>query len=353
MKKIENLLLPQTSNIYAAITKLDNNAAHIVLVIDNARKLLGTITDGDVRRGILRGIPLSESVIKIMNARPVVASVSESSDLIYARMRSNKIRQMPLLNQYGIVCGIEVLEDIVNYNKKDNIVVLMAGGASTRLRPLTNDCPKPLLPIGGKPILETTLEGLIECGFYQFYISINYLGNQIKSYFGDGSRWGISIQYLQESHQMGTAGSLSFLPKNMQLPLIVMNSDLLTKVDFNQLISFHKEQNASATMGVREFDHTVPYGVCKLENNFIVDIIEKPTYKFFINAGVYVLEPQILGLIPHNAYFDMPALFSLLIKLKHRAAAFPIREYWIDIGQHSDYERAHLEYDYVFDKASI
>ncbi|MFI4937138.1 MAG: nucleotidyltransferase family protein [Candidatus Berkiellales bacterium] len=348
MKSFEQLLISQHDNLQVAIQKLDNNAAHIVLVVDENRKLLGTVTDGDIRRGILRGISLSDPINKAMNHKPVVAKLNEDRNTIYQLMREKHIKQVPLINEMGQVCQIEVLDDLLDQNKKNNIVVLMAGGLSTRLRPLTNDCPKPMLKVGGRPILETIITGLVGFGYHQIYISINYLASQIKEYFGDGSKWGIQIHYLQENDKMGTAGPLSMLPPHIQLPIIVMNSDLLTKVDFNQLMTFHHEQGAVATMCVREFDYTVPYGICKVENNFMVGIEEKPTYKFLINAGVYVLEPKVLQLIPKNVYFDMPNLFSLLIANKQATTAFPIREYWLDIGQLSDFERAHQEYQHVF-----
>lgn len=346
---IEKLLVLADERIQSAIERLDNNKAHIVLVVDQNQKLLGTVTDGDVRRGILRGVNLNDSIQVIMNPQPVVAKLGQEKTVIYASMRKKQICQLPIINDYGQVCDLEILPDFTNYDTKDNIVVLMAGGMSTRLRPLTNDCPKPMLQVGGKPILETILTTLAQFGFYRFYISINYLAGQIKNHFGDGSKWGVQIQYLQEDDSMGTAGCLSLLPKEIKQPLIVMNSDLLTKVDFNQLLSFHHEHQTLATMGVREFDYTVPYGVCKLDKEYVIDIIEKPTNKLFINAGVYVLDPQVLPFIPANSYFDMPSLFSLLIKNKQQVCAFPIREYWLDIGQLADFERAHQEYNKVFE----
>ncbi len=349
MKNIEKLFLLKNADIHAAIEKLDNNEAHIVLVVDERRRLLGTVTDGDVRRGILRAIKLSDSIVTIMNPAPIVAELNYDKHAILNLMRTNKIKQIPIVNENKEVCDIEIIDELIETSRKDNVVVLMAGGLSTRLRPLTNDCPKPMLKVGGKPILETILTSLIQFGFHQFYISINYLGEQIKSYFGDGSAWNAKIEYIQEDDKMGTAGSLSLIPKSFKKPLIVMNSDLLTKVDFNQLLMFHQEQNVNATMCVRKFDYTVPYGICKLDNNNIIEIQEKPTYNFFINAGVYVLEPAVLKLIPQNSYYDMPSLFSHLIKLQHQVTAFPIREYWLDIGQHADFDRAHREYKNVFE----
>jgi GTP:adenosylcobinamide-phosphate guanylyltransferase/predicted transcriptional regulator len=273
VKNFEKVLLIQHSDIHAAIEKLDNNEAHIVLVIDKNRKLLGTVTDGDVRRGILRGVSLGESITSIMNDNPIFANQNQTKNVIYSIMRKNQIRQIPIVNDSHEVCGLEILDNFSDFNKKNNIVILMAGGLSTRLRPLTNDCPKPMLKVGGKPILETILLSLIESGFHLFYISINYLGEQIKEYFGNGEKWGVSIRYIQEDNKMGTAGALSLIPDVHKDPIIVMNSDLLTTVDFNQLISFHLEQQSTATMCVREFSHTVPYGICTLDNNYIIDIL--------------------------------------------------------------------------------
>ena len=349
MNTFEHLLINDRLSIHKVIEKLDNNDAHIIFVVDENKKLLGTITDGDVRRGILRGVELSAPANQIMNAQPIVVQDSDSKEKIFSLMKKNVIRQIPILNKAGQLVDVEILEDVINFNRKDNTVVLMAGGLSTRLRPLTENIPKPMLKIGGKPILETILTNLIQSGFHKFYISINYLGDQIRDYFGNGSRWDIDIQYLQENEKMGTAGSLSLIKEKLVSPFIVMNSDLLTKVDFNHLLSFHKQHDSDATMSVRAFDYTVPYGTCKLENNRILDVMEKPTYKFFINAGVYVLNPKILSLIPENNYLDMPNLFSKLIRLKKEVTAFPIREYWLDIGQMNDFEKAHEEYSHIFE----
>jgi len=349
MKHINHLIISQDDSIHTAVEKLDDNEAHIILIVDKNRKLLGTVTDGDVRRGLLKNIGLSEPVKKIMKRNPITASIKDTKKTVFSLMRNMKIKQIPILDEVGCLCELEVLGNILEGEPKANEVVLMAGGLSTRLRPLTSDIPKPMLEIGGKPILETILASLIQCGFWKFHISVNYLGQKIKDYFGDGSKWGVQINYLQEDTKMGTAGSLSLLPNNIDSSLIVMNSDLLTTVDFNHLLSFHHEHKSLATMGVRNFDYTVPYGICKFENHSIVEIVEKPTYKFFINAGIYVLEPEVLNVIPKNKYLDMPALFSLLMGLKQNTTAFPIREYWLDIGQISDFEKARQEYECVFE----
>jgi NDP-sugar pyrophosphorylase family protein len=224
----------------------------------------------------------------------------------------------------------------------------MAGGLVNRLRPLTDECPKPMLKVGNKPLLETIVENFIEYGFHRFYISVNYMADVVESYFGDGSRWGVDIEYLHEEHRLGTAGALSLLPETPTEAILVMNGDLLTKVNFKQLLDFHYGHQAQATMCVREYDFQVPYGVVKIDGQRITSIDEKPIQRFFVNAGIYVLEPEALDLISSNIFFDMTTLFEKLIELKKEPAVFPIREYWLDIGHLADYNRANGEYRDIF-----
>jgi NDP-sugar pyrophosphorylase family protein len=227
---------------------------------------------------------------------------------------------------------------------RDNWVVLMAGGLGSRLRPLTDECPKPMLRVGNKPLLETIIETFIEQGFRRFFISVNYMADTIKEYFGDGSRWGAEIQYLEETSRLGTAGALSLLPEKPQAPLLVMNGDLLTKINFRQLLDFHREHHAQGTMCVREYEFQVPYGVVKMDHHRITGFEEKPIQRYFVNAGIYVLEPQALQHIPHGVFFDMPSLFQTLMADRQEAVVFPIREYWLDIGHMADYDRANGEF---------
>jgi NDP-sugar pyrophosphorylase family protein len=231
---------------------------------------------------------------------------------------------------------------------RDNIVFLMAGGLGSRLKPLTANCPKPLLRVGGKPILESIVESFIEQGFKNFYISINYKGEMIEEYFGDGSDLGVQINYIREDKQLGTVGSLRLLSATNNQPIIVMNGDILTKVDFRNLLDFHLSQEADATLCIREYQLEVPYGVVSVERNRFRGIEEKPKEKFHINAGLYVINPELINYIPENAYFDMPELFKILAQKNHETAVYPIREYWMDIGHMEDYERANGEYREVF-----
>ncbi len=348
MTRWKDVLVSAQTTLLEAAQILDANALQIILVVDEQRRLLGTVTDGDIRRAILKSIALTEPVRSVMNPNPIVAREEDSRESILAEMKRRTLHHMPLVDEQRRVVGLDTLDELINFQIRDNRVVLMAGGLGSRLRPLTDDCPKPMLRVGNKPLLETILENFIEYGFRHFYISVNYMFEVVESYFGDGSRWDVDICYLHEDKRLGTAGALSLLPQQPAEPIIVMNGDLLTKVNFSQLLSFHSEHNAQATMCVREYDFQVPYGVVKIDNHSIIGIDEKPTQRFFVNAGIYVLEPGALGLISPNTFFDMPSLFEKLIEQKRETVVFPIREYWLDIGQVSDFDRANGEYRDVF-----
>ncbi|CAA7603189.1 Nucleotidyl transferase domain protein [Acididesulfobacillus acetoxydans] len=348
----EVLIAPDTP-ILKAIEIIDKGAAKIALVADKEKSLLGTVTDGDIRRGILNGIAMDDAVSRVMNPHPFTARSEERQETILAIMKLKRLQQIPILDQSGHITGIELLENLVQGDIRDNWVVVMVGGLGTRLHPLTQNYPKPLLKVGSKPLLETILENFMEYGFRRFYFSVNYKSELIEEYFGDGSRWGVDIRYVSESRRLGTAGALSLLPEKPRLPLVVMNGDLLTKVNFAQLVGFHRSHNAQATMCVREYDFQVPYGVVVVDGHKLTGIKEKPVQHFFVNAGIYVLEPEVLELIPPNEFFDMPTLFNKLIELQCETTVFPLREYWIDIGRMDDYERANLEYDEIFSPAGL
>ncbi len=343
----EILVLPKTS-IREAIRVLDESAKQIVLVVDENNRLAGTVTDGDIRRGILKGILLNDPIQSIMNPDPTVAMIDEGRESILALMQRKGLHHIPLVDENHCVMGLETLDELIKSRTRENWVVLMAGGLGSRLSPLTDECPKPMLRVGNKPLLETILENFIEYGFHRFYIAVNYMADVVKAYFGDGSRWGVDICYLHEDQRLGTAGALSLLTQRPTEALLVMNGDVLTKVNFKQLLDFHSGHDAQATMCVREYDFQIPYGVVKIDNHRITGIDEKPVQRFFVNAGIYVLEPAALDFILKGCYFDMPTLFEKLIEQKKETAVFPIREYWLDIGQLSDYDRANGDFMRVF-----
>lgn len=344
MKNWKNTLITPSTTIREAIRVIDSAAVQIALVVDEQTRLLGTVTDGDVRRGILRGVSLETAVSEIMNVSPIVATSQQTQESILALMRKKILHQIPVLEDERRVVGLQIMEELLQPTSQENWVVLMAGGEGTRLRELTKNCPKPLLKVGNKPVLETILLNFIEQGFYRFYISINYLGDQIRQYFQDGSAFGCEIRYLEETQRLGTAGALGLIQESLSFPLIVMNGDIMSKVNFQQLLKFHEESQASGTMCVREYDFQVPYGVIQLKDHQIQSIEEKPVQRFFVNAGIYVLNGHVLEYLPKNQYFDMPHLFHQLAEHGQTTSAFPLREYWIDIGQMDDFHRANGEY---------
>ena len=345
----EKALISEFSTIHQAIASIENSVTQICLVTDQDRRLLGTITDGDIRRAILSGLGMDAPISGIMNTTPRVASESESREALLDIMANDCIRQIPILNQAKRVVDLAYIDDLLTINsKQSNWVVLMAGGLGTRLRPLTNDRPKPLISVGDKPLLETIIETFVQQNFRQFYLSINYKAEMIKSHFKDGSKWNAEIRYLEEDQRLGTAGPLSLIPETTEDPLIVMNSDLLTRVSFHQLLDYHAQQEAKATMCVREYDFQVPYGVVEIEDNQIKNIEEKPVHNFFVNAGIYVLDPNVLGLIQKNEALDMTLLFDRIITADYKTSAYPIHEYWLDIGQMDDFHRANNDIKKVF-----
>lgn len=343
------LVLPH-STILDVLKIIDSSALQIALVVDQNNRLLGTVTDGDVRRGLLRGIGLDSPVDKVMNKNPITCCLADPKDKIRDLMRQKEIHQIPLVDDNRGVIGIQFIEDVMTA-QLSNWVLLMAGGRGARLKPLTNDCPKPMLKVGGKPILENILENCINYGLKNFFISVNYMAEIIKDYFGDGSRWGVNIQYLNESQKMGTGGAIGLLPSKPECPFFVMNSDLLTNVNLSQLLQFHKCNSPTmATMCVRKYTMEVPYGVIGLNDHMITRLDEKPTHSLFINAGIYILEPEVVDFVNVDCSLDMPDLFSRLIKKDKQVTAFPIHEYWMDIGHPDDFHRANGEFLEVFQK---
>lgn len=344
----KDVIIAPDTPVLKAIEIIDKAALQIALVVNEKGQLLGTVTDGDVRRAILKHLSLDEPVNKIMNPNPRVIHKDQSRETALLLIKKNKVRQIPVLDEERRVLGLEIADELLNPPPRNNWVILMAGGMGTRLKPLTSCCPKPLLKVGNKPVLETILESFIEQGFQHFYFSVNYKAEMIIEHFGDGSRWGVEIRYLHENQQLGTAGGLGLLQSKPEQPLILMNGDILTKVNFGQLLDFHQKNLAEATVCIREQYSQIPYGVVTIDENQLKKIDEKPLQRFFINAGLYVLNPEILDYVPADVYFDIPDLLRLLMQKRMGISVFLIREYWIDIGRFDDLERANLEFSEVF-----
>lgn len=344
----KNLIIKDKTTIRNALKMLNTTAKQILFVIDENERLVGTLTDGDIRRGLLRGLSLEDLIDEVMNRTPKTAHSGEDQTAIFRFMQATMVKQLPIIDDKGRLTDVISIEDVLYKPKLDNIVVLMVGGLGTRLRPLTNDCPKPLLKVGKKPILETILDSFIDAGFHRFYFAVNYKSQMIEDYFGDGRKFGVEICYIHEKKRMGTAGALYFLPEKPVLPIVVMNGDLLTKVDFAALVDYHKKAEAVATMAVREYSYQVPYGVINFDGEKIVSIEEKPEQSFFVNAGIYVLSPEAVARVNEEEFFDMPDLFNEIIDAGEKTTVYPIREYWLDIGRIDDFERAQTEYEGIF-----
>jgi len=345
MKEISRFLIYPFSTIREAIRVIDEVAAQIALVVDADRRLLGTVTDGDIRRGLLRGEALDSPVEQVMNSNfrslPEACPTSQALRL----MREEVLHQIPVLDSEGRVVRLFLLEDLLQPQTLPNWVLIMAGGQGKRLQPLTETCPKPMLRVGGKPILEIILEQCVEAGFRNFFISVNYLKQQILDHFGSGNRWGVKLRYLEENRPLGTAGALSLLPEVPLLPIIVINGDVLTRVNYLKLLQFHQEHQASATICVCEHQTQVPYGVVQTENSEVLSLEEKPTFTHYINAGIYVLDPDLLELLPPNQPYEMPQLLKQGLVQKRSILAFPIHEYWLDVGHPETLDRANGEWE--------
>jgi dTDP-glucose pyrophosphorylase len=350
MKNYKNILLKPTSTIKEALQIIDTGAIKFAIIVNNNDQLIGTITDGDIRRAILNGKSLDSKIDNIYFKNPTTVTIHNTIDEIINICTAKKIYQIPVIDDEQKVVDIKILDEILKPKVYQNKVVLMAGGLGTRLRPLTNDTPKPMLNVGGKPILQTIVERFASYGFVDIIISLGYKAEIIENYFEDGSKFGVNISYIYENKRMGTAGALSLLDKKQKSnePFFVMNGDILTDVNFESMMQFHLSNCATATMGVGEYEYEIPYGVVNIDGNKIYSIEEKPLHKAFINGGIYILNSNSIDLIPNDTFYDMPTLFDLLLKKDEFIASFAIKDYWLDIGRTKEYEKANLEYQNIF-----
>jgi len=348
MNYSKELLITEDCTIKEALKVIDKGTKRIAIVVDNSNKLLGTLNDGDIRRALLNDKTLDTKIIDVYHKNPSVCSIHDTKETIIKTAIKNKVYQIPIINDEYKLVEVEDLATLLSTQNRRNKVIIMAGGLGTRLRPLTDDTPKPLLKVGSKPILETIIENFSNYGFKDIIISVNYKADMIRNHFQDGKKFGVNIEYIEENKRLGTAGALSLLNKKILEPFFVMNGDLLTNVNFEHLLDFHIFGNSKATMCVREYEHQIPYGVIQTQNDKIESIIEKPINRFFVNAGIYLLSPKVLELIPKNEFYDMPTLFQELINKQENVLSFPIHEYWLDIGRIIDYEKANDEYANIF-----
>ena len=339
------LQLAPSTPVLEAMRIIDHGAAQIALVVDEQQRLLGTLTDGDIRRGLLHGETLEAPAERLMNRQFRFVRSGEDQTVVLEMMRRQVLRQIPVLDAEGRVVQLLLQQELLAPALLPNAVVIMAGGKGTRLRPHTEHCPKPMLPVDGKPMLEILLEQCIASGFRQFYLSVNYLKEQIIEHFGDGKGWGASINYLVEDEPLGTAGSLQLLPKSVRDPFLVMNGDVLTRLNPGQLLRFHLDHEAAGTLCVREHTTTVPFGVVQTKGIELATFNEKPSYTHLVNAGVYVIDPLLLSLLLPRQATDMPTLLERAQQAGHRVAVCPIHEYWIDVGRPETLQEAHATWE--------
>lgn len=340
MRDWNNVLVPHDISIGEAIRTIDQGALKIALVVDVERRLLGTISDGDVRRGLLRGLTMNDSVDSIINRNPLVVPPHLDRHTVLQLMHANKVQQLPVVDGDRRAVGLHLWDELMVPANRSNLMVIMAGGLGTRLRPHTENCPKPLLPVGGKPMLEHIIERAKAEGFQRFVLAIHYLGNMIEDHFGDGSRWDVQIQYLREETPLGTAGAIGLLNPRPDAPFLVSNGDVLTDIRYAELLDFHFRNGAAATMAVRLHEWQHPFGVVHTEGVDIIGFEEKPVARSHINAGIYVLEPRALNALSDGEHCDMPSLFTRLQERNERTIVYPMHEPWLDVGRVDDYNSA-------------
>jgi dTDP-glucose pyrophosphorylase len=343
---LTELCVAPEASIREAMRRIDRNQRGIVLVTDADARLRGTLTDGDIRRAILAGDSLDQPVDVLLGrksgsayAHSVTAPADADRPTLLRLMRDRDVRQIPLVDAEGRVTGLATLDEMVPQDVLPLQAVIMAGGLGTRLRPLTDQVPKAMLPVGGRPLLEHTIEQLRQAGIGRVHVSTHYQPDKIRDHFGDGRTFGVEIQYVAEDEPLGTAGALGLLEK-ADGPILVINGDILTAVDFRAMLDFHRHHHAELTMAVRQYDLRVPYGVVEADGWRVRAVREKPVLGFFVNAGIYLLEPAVTRAVPNGQRMDMTDLIARLLEEGRPVVSFPVVEYWLDIGQHADYEQA-------------
>jgi dTDP-glucose pyrophosphorylase/predicted transcriptional regulator len=345
----EKYLISIESSIQDAIASMNESSKRIALVVDSQKTLLGVITDSDIRRLVLSHTPLTDLVRDTMIQKPIIGFSWDTDQEILNLMKEHDIYQIPILDNLNRVVELKTINNILSQEKNtiNSSVVLMAGGLGTRLYPITQSIPKPLVPINGKPILRIIIDNLMEKGFSKLHVSINYKGEMIREELKRDLKYS-SISYIEESERLGTAGALSLFEEKFTEPLLVQNADILTTLDYQSMLKFHNENNNAITIAVRREKIQIPYGVVTLDGSTVKKIQEKPEQYYFANVGIYVISPDILKRIPFNQYYDMPTLIEDCLNDGVHVGSFPVHEYWADIGQIDELEKARSVYSEIF-----
>jgi len=348
MKDWQSALIRPGTSLREALEVIDATGFQLAIVVDEAGRLLGTLSDGDARRALLGGLGMNDRVSRAMYVSPTVVKPSDTPLEVLSIMRRTGLHQLPIVEDDRKVVGLALINAYLKSPQRENWVVIMAGGLGTRLQELTRDTPKPMLKVGSRPLLETIVRNFADQGFHRFFLAVNYKAEQIEAHFGDGHEFGVDIRYLREGQRLGTAGGLSLLPERPTQPIIVTNADLLTKENFGHLLDQHSAAGAHATMAVRHYEMQVPFGVVAVREGLIQSIEEKPVQRFVVSAGINVLSPEVLDIVPAGRFLDMPALFDAALKHGLKARAYQIDGYWMDIGRLPDFERANNEFPDIF-----
>lgn len=339
-KNWRHTLLSIESTIQDVIRNLNESALQISLVISQEGKLQGTITDGDIRRALLRGLTIDSPIDTVIHRNALVAPVDMQREVVLQLLKANKIHQLPIVDAEHHVVGLHLIDELSKPVVRNNLMVIMSGGMGVRLRPFTEQCPKPLLEVAGKPMLEHIVERAKAEGFTDFLLAIHYLGHMIEDYFGHGALWDVHIDYLREQFPLGTAGALSLLQPIPSQAFLVSNGDVLTDIRYSEMLDYHCQQNAVATMAVRLHEWTHPFGVVETKGVQITGFEEKPVTRTYVNAGIYVLEPSVLSFLKSDEPCDMPTLFERLRQNGLHTVVYPIHEPWLDVGAPADFDRA-------------
>ena len=347
MKAWNEALIGPDATFRDALQSIDTTGSGIALVVDADGRLIGALSDGDIRRALIRGAALEDTVVTAVNRDPLCAEQHTDRAAVLATLRAHSLRQLPIIDAERRVVGLATISDFLDIPVRTNPVVIMAGGKGERLAELTRETPKPMLKVGSKPMLETIVRNLTEQGFRHFWLAVNYKGDQIESHFGDGSALGLDIRYLREGKPLGTCGALSLLPTPSE-PVVVTNGDVLTKIDYGHVLDSHLQSSAAATVAVRDYQMQVPFGVVNAAGASVIRIDEKPTQNYMISAGAYVLSPEGVAMVRPDTFYDMPSLLAEMIEHGRLVRMQRAEGYWMDVGRRLDYEQANEDFSAVF-----
>lgn len=341
--RLARIIIPENASIRSALEAIDSGAVDIALAVDGDGKLVGTVTDGDIRRAILRGASLTDSITCCMSRKFTAVGTKATRAEVLDMMRARVFEQIPIVDESGRVVGVHLLREMLGAVPRPNWAVVMAGGRGERLRPLTDSIPKPMIKVAGRPILERIVLHLVGSGIRNIFLAVNYKAEMIQEHFGDGSAFGCRIEYLRETSPLGTGGALSLLPTLPEHPLLVLNGDLVTQFDVAGMLRTHTENGHKATVAVHEYLHIVPFGVLDVASDRVVGLREKPTQSWQTNAGVYVLAPELLTRVPKDTFFSLPALLEECLERGEHVGVFSLEDDWIDVGRHQELKRARGE----------